>query len=35
MRHCYLVCDDIRDPKRLRQMHTTCQGYGELSIQRT
>jgi CRISPR-associated protein Cas2 len=29
MRRCYLVCYDIRDPKRLRQVHKTCKGYGE------
>ena len=29
MRHCYLVCYDIRDPKRLRHVHKVCQGYGE------
>lgn len=29
MRRCYLVCYDIRDPKRLRQVHKTLKGYGE------
>jgi len=29
MRHCYLVCYDIRDPKRLRHVHRVCTGYGE------
>ena len=29
MRHCYLVCYDIRHPKRLRRVHKTCKGYGE------
>jgi CRISPR-associated protein Cas2 len=29
MRRCYLVCYDIRHPKRLRQVHKTCKGYGE------
>lgn len=29
MRRCYLVCYDIRDPKRLRQVHKICKGYGE------
>ena len=29
MRRCYLVCYDIRDPKRLRLVHKTCKGYGE------
>ena len=29
MRHCYLVCYDIRDPKRLRQVFKICKGYGE------
>ena len=29
MRHCYLVCYDIADPKRLRHIHKVCQGYGE------
>lgn len=29
MRRCYLVCYDIRDPKRLRQVFKTCKGYGE------
>jgi CRISPR-associated protein Cas2 len=29
MRRCYLVCYDIRDPKRLRRAHQTLKGYGE------
>lgn len=29
MRHCYLVCYDIRDPRRLRQVFKICKGYGE------
>lgn len=29
MRHCFLVCYDICDPKRLRQVFTICKGYGE------
>jgi len=29
MRRCYLVCYDIRDPKRLRQVHKVVKGYGE------
>lgn len=29
MRRCYLVCYDIRDPKRLRRVHKTIKGYGE------
>jgi len=29
MRHSYLVCYDICDPKRLRQVFTICKGYGE------
>uniref|UniRef100_A0A7C2K179 CRISPR-associated endoribonuclease Cas2 n=1 Tax=Schlesneria paludicola TaxID=360056 RepID=A0A7C2K179_9PLAN len=29
MRRCFLVCYDIRDPKRLRQVHKICKGYGE------
>lgn len=29
MRRCYLVCYDIRDPKRLRCVHKVCRGYGE------
>jgi CRISPR-associated protein Cas2 len=29
MRRCYLVCYDIRDPKRLRQVHKTMKAYGE------
>lgn len=29
MRRCYLVCYDICDPKRLRQVHKICKGYGE------
>ncbi|MCL2641191.1 MAG: CRISPR-associated endonuclease Cas2 [Phycisphaerales bacterium] len=29
MRRCYLVCYDIRDPKRLRQVHKLMKAYGE------
>jgi CRISPR-associated protein Cas2 len=29
MRRCYLVCYDIRDPKRLRHVHQVLKGYGE------
>jgi CRISPR-associated protein Cas2 len=29
MRRCYLVCYDIRHPKRLRRVHKTCKDYGE------
>lgn len=29
MRRCYLVCYDIRDPKRLRRVHKLLKGYGE------
>lgn len=29
MRRCYLVCYDIRDPKRLRRVHKLMKGYGE------
>ena len=29
MRRCYLVCYDIRDPKRLRRVHKILRGYGE------
>lgn len=29
MRRCYLVCYDIRDPKRLRRIHKVVKGYGE------
>ena len=29
MRRCYLVCYDIRDPKRLRQVFKIMKGYGE------
>jgi CRISPR-associated protein Cas2 len=29
MRRCYLVCYDIRDPKRLRRIFQTMKGYGE------
>lgn len=30
MRRCYLVCYDIRDPKRLRRVHKVLKGYGEV-----
>ena len=29
MRRCYLVCYDIRHPKRLRRVHKVLKGYGE------
>jgi CRISPR-associated protein Cas2 len=29
VRRCYLVCYDIRDPKRLRCVHKTMKGYGD------
>ncbi len=29
MRRCFLVCYDIRDPKRLRQVHRVVKGFGE------
>ena len=29
MRRCYLVCYDIRDAKRLRQVHKLMKAYGE------
>lgn len=29
MRRCYLVCYDIRDPKRLRRVHKVLKGYGK------
>lgn len=29
MRRFYLVCYDIRDPKRLRQVHKLMKAYGE------
>lgn len=29
MRRCYMVCYDIRDPKRLRRVHKVLKGYGE------
>ena len=29
MRRCYLVCYDIRDPKRLRRVHKLMKAYGE------
>jgi CRISPR-associated protein Cas2 len=28
MRRCYLVCYDIRDPKRLRRVHQVMKGFG-------
>ncbi len=28
MRRCYLVCYDIRDPKRLRGVHRVVKGFG-------
>lgn len=27
--NCYLICYDIRDPKRWRKAYTLLQGYGE------
>jgi CRISPR-associated protein Cas2 len=29
MRHCFLVCYDIHDEKRLRRVFRICKGYGE------
>ena len=29
MRRCYVVCYDIRDPKRLRRTHKLMKAYGE------
>jgi len=29
MRRCYLVCYDIREPKRLRRIHKFMKAYGE------
>lgn len=29
MRRCYLICYDIRDPKRLRRTHRCLKAYGE------
>ncbi len=29
MRRCYLVCYDIRDPKRLRRTHKLMKAFGE------
>jgi CRISPR-associated protein Cas2 len=29
MRRCFLICYDIRDPKRLRKVHQVCKGFGE------
>ena len=29
MRHCYLVCYDIRAPKRWRQVYKIMKGHGE------
>ncbi len=29
MPRCYLVCYDIRDPKRLRRVHQVLKGYGQ------
>lgn len=29
MRRCYLVCYDIREPKRLRRVHRVMKGFGE------
>jgi CRISPR-associated protein Cas2 len=29
MRRCYLVCYDVREPRRLRRVHRLLKGYGE------
>lgn len=29
VRHRFIVCYDVRDPKRLRRTHQTIQGYGD------
>jgi CRISPR-associated protein Cas2 len=29
VRRCYLVCYDVRDPKRLRRTHKVMKAYGE------
>lgn len=29
MRRCYLVCYDVREPKRLRRIHRLMKAYGE------
>jgi len=29
MRRCYLICYDVRDPKRLRRVHKLMKAYGE------
>lgn len=29
MRRCFLVCYDVRDPKRLRRVHKLMKAYGE------
>lgn len=29
MRRCYLVCYDVREPKRLRRVHRLMKAYGE------
>lgn len=29
MRRCFLVCYDVRDPKRLRRIHRLMKAYGE------